>query len=59
MTIKRKRCSHFNKPAGQQVKVRDDLSKLVPAKDMIYDLHLLSVGEQVPVIESQVSCNLT
>ena len=50
--------SYFSKPSHQQVKVRDDLSKLVPAKDSVDNLHLLSVGEEVPVVESEVSCDL-
>ena len=41
------------------VKVGCDLAKLVPAKDLVDELHLLDVGEQVPVVNGKVSGNLT
>jgi len=42
-----------------EVEVCSDLAKLVSAKDLIDERHLLNVREEVPVVNRQVSCNLT
>ena len=53
-----KRDPHFSKPAKQEVKVRDYLSKLVSAEHSVDQLHLLCVSKEVPVIQGQVGRNL-
>ena len=48
----------LDEPPQQEVKVCDDLPELVSAEDVVDDLHLLGVGEEVPVKESEMSSNL-
>lgn len=48
----------LDEPPQQEVKVCDNLPELVSAEDVIDDLHLLGVGEEVPVKESKMSSNL-
>ena len=51
--------THLYKPAEHQVKVCDYLPKLVSTEDEVDELHLLCVGEEVPVKEGQVGRDLT
>ena len=51
--------TYLIKSPDEMVEVGCDLAKLVSAKDLVDELHLLDVGEQVPVINGKVSGNLT
>ena len=51
--------TYLIKSPDDEVEVGSDLAKLMPAKDLIDELHLLNVREEVPVVHRQVGCNLT
>ena len=53
------RGANLVEPPEEQVEVGDYLVELVPAKHLVDELHLLDVGEEVPVVDHQVSRNLT
>ena len=46
------------KSSDDEVKVRRNFVELVSSKEMVDVLHLLDVGEQVPVVHCQVSGQL-
>ena len=49
---------HLGKSADKEVEVSNHLPKFVSAEDHVDELHLLGVGEEVPVVQGQVSRNL-
>ena len=51
--------TYLIKSSDEVVKVGCDLAKLVSTKDLVNELHLLNVGEQVPVVNGEMSGNLT
>ena len=51
--------TYLIKSSDEVVKVGRDLAKLVSTKDLVNELHLLDVGEQVPVVNGEMSSNLT
>lgn len=51
--------THFVEPANQHIQVGGDLAKLVSSEDRVNELHLLDVGEEVPVVEGEVGGNVT
>ena len=51
--------TYLIKSPDDEVEVGSDLAKLVPAKDLMDELHLLDIREEVPVVHCQVGSNLT
>ena len=51
--------TYLIKSSDEVVKVGRDFAKLVSTKDLVNELHLLNVGEQVPVVNGEMSGNFT
>ena len=50
--------THLVKSSNDQVKVCGDSVELVSSEEVVDVLHLLDVGEEIPVVDGQVSCQL-